>query len=54
MTGSSSKIIYKPLPADDPVQRQPDTTRAETLLHWKPKVSLEEGLSKTMTTARGI
>jgi hypothetical protein len=54
LTGRGSKMLYKPLPSDDPVQRQPDMTRAETLLHWKPKVSLEEGLSKTMTTARGI
>jgi hypothetical protein len=54
MTGSSSRIIYKPLPADDPVQRQADTTRAETLLHWKPKVSLEEGLSKTIAYFRDL
>jgi len=54
MTGSSSKIVYQPLPADDPVQRQPDMTRAETLLHWKPKVSLEEGLSKTIAYFREL
>src|ERR1041384_2090412 len=42
ITGSSSKIIYKPLPQDDPKQRQPDITRARTLLKWEPKVSLEE------------
>jgi UDP-glucuronate decarboxylase len=54
MTGASSKIIYKPLPADDPVQRQPDMTRAETLLHWRPKVSLEEGLSKTIAYFREL
>src|SRR5690606_2074222 len=48
MTGSKSRIIYKPLPEDDPKVRQPDITRARTLLGWEPKVSLEEGLSKTI------
>jgi dTDP-glucose 4,6-dehydratase len=48
MTGSRSRIVYKPLPEDDPKVRQPDITRARTLLGWEPKVSLEEGLSKTI------
>ena len=48
MTGSKSRIIYKPLPEDDPKVRQPDITRARTLLGWEPKVTLEEGLSKTV------
>jgi len=48
MTGSTSKIIYKPLPTDDPKVRQPDITRARTLLGWEPKVSLEEGLGRTI------
>ncbi len=48
MTGSSSKIIYKPLPTDDPKVRQPDITRARTLLGWEPKVSLDEGLGRTI------
>jgi dTDP-glucose 4,6-dehydratase len=48
MTGSKSKITYKPLPTDDPKQRRPDITRARTLLNWEPKVSLEEGLVKTI------
>jgi dTDP-glucose 4,6-dehydratase len=48
MTNSTSKIIYKPLPTDDPKVRQPDITRARTLLNWEPKVSLEEGLVKTI------
>jgi len=48
MTGSKSRIIYKPLPEDDPKVRQPDITRARTLLGWEPKVSLEEGLGKTI------
>ncbi len=48
MTGSKSKVIYKPLPTDDPKQRRPDITRARTLLGWEPKVQLEEGLVKTI------
>jgi UDP-glucuronate decarboxylase len=48
LTGSKSKIIHKALPQDDPTQRQPDITRAKSLLKWKPKVSLEEGLSRTI------
>ncbi|MEZ5285278.1 MAG: UDP-glucuronic acid decarboxylase family protein [Vicinamibacterales bacterium] len=48
MTGSKSRIVYKPLPEDDPKVRQPDITRARTLLGWEPKVSLEEGLAKTV------
>jgi dTDP-glucose 4,6-dehydratase len=48
MTGSNSKIIYKPLPTDDPKIRQPDITRARTLLNWEPKVALEQGLVKTI------
>jgi len=48
MTGSKSRIVYKPLPTDDPKVRQPDITRARTLLGWEPKVSLEEGLGHTI------
>ena len=48
MTGSKSKIVYKPLPTDDPKVRQPDITRARTLLGWEPKVSLEHGLGRTI------
>jgi len=48
MTGSKSKIVYRPLPTDDPKQRRPDITRARTLLKWEPKVELEEGLVKTI------
>jgi dTDP-glucose 4,6-dehydratase len=48
MTGSTSRIIYKPLPTDDPKQRRPDITRAGTLLGWEPRVQLEEGLVKTI------
>ena len=48
MTGARSRIIYTPLPTDDPKIRQPDITRARTLLKWEPKVALEEGLVKTI------
>ena len=47
-TGSRSKIVHKPLPQDDPKQRRPDITRAKNLLKWEPKVSLKEGLVKTI------
>jgi len=47
-TGSSSKIVRKPLPADDPVQRQPDISLARRMLDWEPKVPLDEGLKKTV------
>ncbi len=48
MTGSSSTLVYRDLPTDDPKQRQPDITRARTLLGWEPKVHLAEGLSHTI------
>jgi UDP-glucuronate decarboxylase len=48
MTGSKSKISYKPLPSDDPTQRRPDITLAGEKLEWKPKVSADEGLKKTI------
>jgi dTDP-glucose 4,6-dehydratase len=48
LTGSRSKIVYRPLPEDDPKVRQPDITKARTLLGWEPNVSLEEGLLKTL------
>jgi dTDP-glucose 4,6-dehydratase len=47
LTGSNQKIVYKPLPQDDPMQRQPDITRAKELLGWEPKVSRSEGMKKT-------
>jgi UDP-glucuronate decarboxylase len=48
LTGSSSKIVFKPLPADDPKHRQPVITLAEEKLGWTPRIRLEEGLSKTI------
>ncbi|MCS7152150.1 MAG: SDR family oxidoreductase [Endomicrobia bacterium] len=48
LTGSSSKIVFKPLPKDDPRQRRPDITKAKKMLRWQPKVSLEEGLKLTI------
>jgi dTDP-glucose 4,6-dehydratase len=48
MTGSSSKLVFKPLPTDDPKVRRPDITRAQTLLKWEPKVPLEQGLTSTI------
>jgi dTDP-glucose 4,6-dehydratase len=47
LTNSHQKIVYKPLPVDDPKQRQPDITRAQKILGWEPKVSRSEGLKKT-------
>lgn len=48
LTGSKSKIIYQPLPADDPRQRQPDITLAKSELGWEPTVALEDGLKPTI------
>jgi dTDP-glucose 4,6-dehydratase len=52
LTGSPSRIVHRPLPEDDPKVRQPDITRARTLLGWEPKVSLEEGLRNTLAYFR--
>ena len=52
ISGSKSKIVYRPLPEDDPKVRKPDITRARTLLGWEPKVPLEEGLVKTLAYFR--
>jgi len=48
LTGSRSEIVFKPLPADDPKRRQPDITLARKLLDWEPRISLDEGLKKTI------
>jgi dTDP-glucose 4,6-dehydratase len=52
MTGSSSRIVFRPLPTDDPKVRRPDITRARTLLGWEPKVPLEQGLTSTIAYFR--
>jgi UDP-glucuronate decarboxylase len=48
LTGSGSKIVYLPLPADDPRQRQPDITLAGKVLGWAPRVEVETGLRSTI------
>ena len=48
LPGSKSKLVYKPLPGDDPKKRKPDITLAKALLGWEPKVPLQEGLAKTI------
>jgi len=48
LTGSSSQLIYKPLPSDDPIRRKPDIALAREKLGWEPNVTLEEGLKKTI------
>jgi dTDP-glucose 4,6-dehydratase len=48
LVGSTSRIVYRPLPVDDPRQRRPDITRARTLLGWAPTVDLEDGLTRTI------
>jgi nucleoside-diphosphate-sugar epimerase len=48
LTNSSSQIINKDLPQDDPKQRRPDITKAKNLLEWEPRIELEDGLMKTI------
>jgi dTDP-glucose 4,6-dehydratase len=52
LTGSTSRIVARPLPADDPKVRQPDITRARARLGWQPRVSLEQGLERTLAYFR--
>jgi dTDP-glucose 4,6-dehydratase len=54
LTGTVSDLSFRPLPEDDPRQRQPDITKARTRLGWEPRVSLEDGLAKTVEYFRGI
>ena len=54
LTGSKSKIIYKPLPADDPMQRQPDISLAAKELDWAPEIQLNDGLIKTIDYFRSL
>ena len=48
VTGSKSQIVHKPLPKDDPTQRQPDISKARSLLGWEPKIDLESGLKLSL------
>ena len=52
LTESKSKLIFRPLPTDDPTQRQPDISKAKSTLHWTPTVSLEDGLKETIAYFR--
>jgi UDP-glucuronate decarboxylase len=54
LTGSKSKLVYRPLPADDPARRQPDITLAKTRLNWQPTVSLRDGLERTIAWFKKI
>lgn len=54
LTGTDQKVIYKPLPTDDPKQRQPDITKAKAILNWGPKVDREEGLRITWEYFRSL
>jgi nucleoside-diphosphate-sugar epimerase len=54
LAGSKSTIVYEPLPIDDPKQRQPDITKARTLLGWEPEIGLEDGLRRTLEYFRSV
>jgi dTDP-glucose 4,6-dehydratase len=54
LTGSRSRIVYEPLPQDDPMQRKPDISKAKALLGWQPGVNLEQGLELTIDYFRGL
>ncbi|MBD3760755.1 UDP-glucuronic acid decarboxylase family protein [Rhizorhabdus sp.] len=54
LTGSASKIVHRPLPQDDPRQRQPDVSLAKSLLDWEPTINLESGLKRTINYFRDI
>jgi len=54
LTDSKSELIFRPLPQDDPTQRQPDITKAKSTLGWEPKVALEDGLKETIKYFRNI
>jgi UDP-glucuronate decarboxylase len=54
LTNSKSKIIFKPLPQDDPKQRQPDISLAKKELNWNPTIELNKGLEKTIKYFKGL
>jgi len=54
LTGSPSRLVHRPMPSDDPRQRQPDITQAKTVLDWEPSTALDEGLSRTIAYFREL
>ena len=54
MTGSDSKLVYMPLPGDDPTQRKPVIDLAKEKLDWEPTIALEDGLKKTIAYFKGV
>lgn len=54
LTGADQKIVFKPLPVDDPKQRRPDISKAKAILNWEPKVERAEGLAKTYAYFKGL
>jgi len=54
LTGANQKIVFKPLPVDDPKQRRPDINKAKAILNWEPKVERAEGLAKTYAYFKGL
>lgn len=54
LTGTPQKVIYKPLPVNDPMQRKPDINKAKTILGWEPKVVRTEGLERTFAWFKGL
>ena len=54
IVGSESKLEFKTLPQDDPIQRQPDISKARELLNWEPQIELDEGLGKTISYFKNL
>lgn len=54
LTGTDQKIVYKPLPEDDPLQREPDISRAKEILKWEPLTTREDGMRKTLEYFKGL
>jgi UDP-glucuronate decarboxylase len=54
LTGSRSKIVRRPMPVDDPRQRQPDISQAKERLNWTPRTSLKDGLKRTLSYFEGL